>query len=57
MAECVHDSSSWTQLNVPTKAILFDYPHSVQTVGFGRLHLSDSLNNTIEFRLSGTRPV
>src|SRR5439155_14162250 len=37
LTECVHDSSLWTQINVSTKAIIFDYSHSVQTVGIGRL--------------------
>src|SRR6266436_80527 len=33
LTECVHDSSVWTQINVSTQAIIFDYSHSVQTVG------------------------
>ena len=39
-------------MNVPTKAILCDYSHSVQTVGFGRLrnspvHNRNSLLNSL----------
>src|SRR3974377_1881233 len=42
LTECVHDSSSWTQLKVSTKTIIFDYSHSEQTVRIGRLRTSRS---------------
>jgi len=49
-------------MNVPTKAILCDYSHSVQTVGFGRLrnsplHNRNSLLNSLDLYRHTSTPI
>src|SRR5580700_366919 len=54
LIRCVHDALSWTQVNVPTKAILLDYSHFAYAVRIGRLRsTSDQIFCYGTLRLSG----